>query len=134
MLPSFSTAYSALNLAASRRTSGSMRISRAQVPLLKYTPLPLRRLVPHHQVQTAYERGWSQLRNGELLDAAEREGFDLLVTTDMNLRYQQNLASRRIGIVVLRTTSWPRIEAAAAAVVSAIDGLTAGGYVEVVVP
>ena len=98
------------------------------------TPLPLRRLLQHHEVQTAYECGWSQLKNGELLDSAERKGFDLLVTTDMHLRYQQNLDSRRIGIVVLRTTSWPRIEAAAAAVVSAIDGLTAGGYVEVSVP
>jgi hypothetical protein len=62
------------------------------------TPLPLRRLLQHHEVQTAYECGWSQLKNGELLDSAERKGFALLVTTDMNLRYQQNLDSRRIGI------------------------------------
>jgi hypothetical protein len=66
-----------------------------------------------HEVVTAYERGWSTLKNGELLAIAEEQEFDVLITTDTNLRYQQNLVSRRIAIVVLGTTSWPRIKSAA---------------------
>ena len=73
------------------------------------TPVPLRNYISGHVVSTAYEQRWSALSNGELLSAAENAGFDLLVTTDQNLRYQQNLATRRIAILVLRSTSCPRI-------------------------
>jgi predicted nuclease of predicted toxin-antitoxin system len=73
------------------------------------TPVPLRNHLPQHAVETAYERGWGGLTNGELLARAEAEGFDALITTDQSLRYQQNLADRKIGVVVLMTTSWPRI-------------------------
>ena len=52
-------------------------------------------------METAWQRGWSQLTNGDLLSAAEAAGFELLVTTDQNLRYQQNLATRKIAIFVL---------------------------------
>ena len=83
---------------------------------------------------TAYDRGWSELRNGELLDAAESDGFAVLVTTDKNLRYQQNLGLRRIAIVVLSTTSWPRIQRATARVAPVIDMAVAGSYTEVSVP
>jgi len=69
------------------------------------TPVPLRDSLTQHEVSTTYERGWSKLRNGELLDGAEREGFELLITTDSNLRYQQNLSARRLAIVVLLSTS-----------------------------
>jgi hypothetical protein len=61
------------------------------------TPAPLRRLLVSHQVSTAFERGWSTLKNGELLQAAELAEFAVFVTTDTNLRYQQNLTSRRIS-------------------------------------
>ena len=98
------------------------------------TPAPLRHLLPGHEVSTAYELGWSTLKNGELLAAAEGRGFEVLVTTDTNLKYQQNLASRSIAIVVLSTTSWPRIKAAAEIVVAAINSATPGTYVEVAVP
>ena len=98
------------------------------------TPAPLRHLLPSHEVSTAYERSWSTLKNGELLAAAEGQGLEVLVTTDTNLKYQQNLASRSIAIVVLSTTSWPRIKAAAEIVVSAINAATPGTYVEVAVP
>ena len=60
------------------------------------TPVPLRRLLTQHDVTTAHEKGWSQLKNGELLDSAEKEGFVVLVTTDANLKYQQNLTSRKL--------------------------------------
>jgi hypothetical protein len=75
---------------------------------------------------TAFERGWSHLNNGELLDVAEREGFGVLVTTDTNLKFQQNLSGRRITIVVLLSTSWPRIERASAQVAKIIDTATPG--------
>ena len=98
------------------------------------TPAPLRRLLPGHEVSTAYERGWSTLKNGELLTAAESEGFEVLVTTDGNLKYQQNLLSRAIAVVVLSTTSWPRIQAAAELVVAAVAAATPGTYAEVRIP
>lgn len=96
--------------------------------------MPLRQFLKHHEVTTAYERGWATLKNGELLDAAERDGFAVLVTTDSNLKYQQNLQSRRIAIVVLGTTSWPRIQGAVAKVVGAVDESAEGGYLEVGIP
>jgi hypothetical protein len=91
-------------------------------------------MLTQHEVVTAHERGWSQLKNGELLDSAEKEGFAVLVTTDANLKYQQNLSSRRLAIVVLTTTSWPRIQHVADAIVGAVDGATTGSYVEVEIP
>ena len=61
-------------------------------------------------VSTVFELGWATLENGELLTEAEDKGFDILLTTDKNLKYQQNLSNRSIGIIVLSTTSWPRIK------------------------
>jgi hypothetical protein len=66
--------------------------------------VPLRKLLISHQVETAFERGWSTLSNGDLLTAAEREGFEVFVTTDRNLRNQQTLGGRRIAIIVLSST------------------------------
>lgn len=73
--------------------------------------------------------GWSQLSNGQLLQAAE-DAIDVLITTDKNLKYQQNLAGRRIAILVLPTTSWPRIRQETIAIAAAIDTLSAGQYLE----
>ena len=75
-----------------------------------------------------------QLTNGKLLEAAEANGFNIFVTTDTNLRYQQNLRSRRVAIVVLSTTSWPRIHRAVDSVGGAIDAATQGSYTEVEIP
>ncbi|MCP4701357.1 MAG: hypothetical protein GY862_31555 [Gammaproteobacteria bacterium] len=95
------------------------------------TPVPLRGVLTQHQVSTAYELGWARLKNGDLLDAAEREAFEVLVTTDRNLKYQQNLSFRQIAIVVLSSTSWPRIRQEAAAVLRAINEAVSGSYTEV---
>lgn len=97
------------------------------------TPAPLRQFLLSHQVSTAYELGWSTLKNGELLQAAELAGFAVLVTTDTNLKYQQNLAARRISIVVLSTTSWPRIKANVEPVVLAVNSAVPGSFAEVLV-
>jgi hypothetical protein len=98
------------------------------------TPVPLRQFLTHHEVATAYECDWSRLKNGELLDAAEKEGFEVLVTADSNLHYQQNLKSRRIAIVVLSTPSWPRIQRAIHAVAAVIDAASQGSYKEIEIP
>jgi hypothetical protein len=95
------------------------------------TPVPLRRSLLGHTVDTAYERGWSTLANGDLLNTVERDGYDLLVTTDRNLRYQQNLANRQIAIVVLLSTSWPRIQEHIDEIQNAIDTIVPGAYLEI---
>ncbi|MGQ0545757.1 MAG: DUF5615 family PIN-like protein [Betaproteobacteria bacterium] len=93
-------------------------------------PAPLREHLPGHAVQTAFELGWSQLDNGELLARAEPE-FDIFVTTDRNLQHQQNLAGRRIAVLVLPTTSWPRLQAITGRIAEELDLLKPGQYREV---
>ena len=73
--------------------------------------------------------GWSELRNGELLDKAERQ-FDALITTDRNLSRQQNLAGRRLAILVLSSTSWPRLQSQIARIALAIASLRTGQYLD----
>lgn len=92
-------------------------------------PVPLRSALPNHEVSTAYERGWSTLSNGELLSASETE-FDVLVTTDRNLRYQQSLSGRRLAILVLPTTSWPRIHEHAETIATEVTTMAPGEYRE----
>jgi hypothetical protein len=95
------------------------------------TPAPLRNWLGQHKVVTAYERGWDTLSNGDLIQSAENDGFELLVTTDKNLKYQQNLTGRRIAIAVLRSANWPKIQARILEVVAAIDAVQPGAYVEI---
>jgi hypothetical protein len=90
-------------------------------------PAPLRDLLPDHEIQTAYELGWSTLANGELLANAEQR-FDALITTDRNLPKQQNLRGRRIAILVLPTTSWPRLRTMAKEIAGALARLAPGRY------
>ena len=97
------------------------------------TPAPLRRHLHPDTVDTTAEMGWSTVTNGDLLKLAEENGYEVFVTTDQNLRYQQNLAGRRMGIVVLRTTSWPRIQQCIPEVLAAISAAHGGGYEEVVI-
>ncbi len=94
------------------------------------TPVPLRRQLADHTIDTLYEQGWATLTNGSLLTMAEQAGYDVLVTTDQNLRYQQNLQGRRLAILVLGSTSWPRIREHVDAIQAAVDASTPGGYYE----
>jgi predicted nuclease of predicted toxin-antitoxin system len=98
------------------------------------TPVPLRKHLSAHQVATTFELGWNNLKNGELLQKAEENGFSVLVTTDQNLRYQQDLTGRKIAIVVLTTTSWPRIEHVVTSVAKAVDSATPSSYAEIPIP
>ena len=97
------------------------------------TPVPLRRHLHPHEVDTAAELGWSELENGALLARADEHGYDLMITTDQNLCYQQNLYKRRMGIVVIMTTSWPRIQGRVDEVMVAVKGISEGGYTEVTI-
>jgi hypothetical protein len=74
------------------------------------TPKGLTRALPGHTIITAQAQGWDKLSNGALLNAAEEAAIDLLLTTDRRIGYQQNLAGRKIALVVLTgTTKWSRV-------------------------
>ena len=95
------------------------------------TPVPLRKYLTGHEVNTAYELGWSGLSNGDLLNAAERDNYQVLVTTDQNLKYQQNLAERQLAIIVLLSTSWPRIRQRVEDIQTAVATISPGDYKEI---
>lgn len=97
------------------------------------TPAPLRRYLSGHSVDTAFERGWSNLQNGVLLDRAEQEGYQLLITTDQNLRHQQNIADRSLAVLVLLSTSWPRIQLRVERILEAFNTLEPGECREVTI-
>ena len=98
------------------------------------TPAPLRYLPIGHQVETAYERGWAELTNGDLRGTAEAAGFDVMVTPDKGIRYQQNLAGRKLALVVIGTNDWTRIRKWKSLVVSAVSNIAPRAFVEVEIP
>jgi hypothetical protein len=93
------------------------------------TPAPLRDALAHHAVSTAYEMGWSKLDNGALLKAADQE-FDALITTDKNLRYQQELRELRLAILILPSTSWPKLRQHLQEINAAVEQLRSGDVYE----
>jgi hypothetical protein len=95
------------------------------------TPVPIRRFLVGHAVRTAAEQQWETLGNGELLTVAEQAGFEVFVTTDKNLRYQQNLSGRTIAVVVIGVQQWPALQPHVARVVAAVNAATAGSYTDV---
>jgi hypothetical protein len=98
------------------------------------TPVPIRPYLEGHTVSTAFQQGWDKLKNGELLTAAEQAAFDLFLTTDKNMRYQQNFARRKIAVVVLSQQQWPHVRPHIAHVVDAINAAKPGSYTEVSIP
>jgi hypothetical protein len=97
-------------------------------------PRGLARFLTDHAVEEARARGREELSNGELIEVAEKAGFELTVTTDKNIRYQQNLMSRRIALIVLEHSQWPMVKLVAQNVVAAVNAASPGSYVEVRVP
>ena len=95
------------------------------------TPAPLARFLRGHEVVRADELGWQGLENGVLLDAAEQAGFDLLLTCDQNVRYQQNFASRKLALVILSSNHWPTLRRIAARIATAVDFVQTGQIVAV---
>ena len=99
------------------------------------TPVGLARRLVGHTIITAKTKGWDRLNNGDLLKPAEAATVDLLLTTDQNIRYQQNLIGRKIAIVVLTgTTKWSRVRSHSERIAAAVNAATPGSYVEVVIP
>lgn len=98
------------------------------------TPSGIARALSGYDVTEAIDRGWEQISNGELLAAAEAEGFDLLLTTDKNIRYQQNLAARKIGIVVLGNSTWRVVRLHLDRIAQIVNKATPGSYAEVDIP
>ena len=98
------------------------------------TLAPLRSFLTNHIVKKAKDLGWDTLENGELLTAAEKAGFEVILTTDKNIRYQQNLAIRTIAIVVLGNPQWPVLRRHVGRVVAAVNAARPATYVVVEIP
>jgi hypothetical protein len=98
------------------------------------TPAPLRDALKDHVVVEAVERGWERLGNGALLDEAEAAGFEIFITADKNMRHQQNLAGRKIAVIVLGNAQWPTLRRYVDRVVVALNRAKPGNYFEVEVP
>jgi putative NIF3 family GTP cyclohydrolase 1 type 2 len=102
-----------------------------RVLLDENVPHKLRLSLARNEVTTVAYGGWSGLKNGELLSAAEREGFDVFLTGDRGLEYQQNLANRKIAIVWLSTNNWPILKKHVARVAAAVEGARPGTFARV---
>ena len=98
------------------------------------TPAPLRYALGTHTIVEAIDRGWDRLINGELIAAAEQAGFDVLLTTDKNMRYQQNMKDRKIAFIVLGNQQWPVLRRYVDRVLAAIEASAPGSYHEVEIP
>ena len=97
-------------------------------------PEGVRDLLPGHEVALTREKGWSRLANGALLAAAEREGFEVFVTGDRNIRFQQTLAGRRLALVVLGANVWPVVRNHGERIARAAEQVRPGAYLEMPIP
>lgn len=94
------------------------------------TPRVVKKRLPHREIRTVQDMGWSGIKNGDLLAAAEGQ-FDVFITTDKNLRYQQNLTRRGFAILLLPTNQVPAVEVLIPAIEAALDNVQAGDFVEI---
>ncbi len=98
------------------------------------TPVPIRPFLVGHTARTAAQQHWDTLKNGDLLTAAEHAGFEVFLTTDKNMRYQQNMAGRTIAVVVIGVQQWPALQPHVALVVAAVNAAAPGSFTEVDIP
>ena len=98
------------------------------------TPSGIAPSLAGHEVTEAIDVGWDRISNGELLTKAEAAGFDLVLTTDKNIQYQQNLKGRKIAIVVLGNSAWRITRKYLVRVAAAVNEATPGSYTEVEIP
>jgi hypothetical protein len=96
--------------------------------------VPIAAYLRDHTVRTTHQEGWATLVNGDLLRAAEDAGFDVLLTTDNSIAYQQNLKGRRIAIVVLSRNRWRLVQRMIRRIVAAINNAEPGSYTQIDVP
>ena len=104
------------------------------VPFDHGTPSGIAPALVGHTVVEARERGWDKVSNGDLLNAAEAAGFQVLLTTDKNIQYQQNLAGRKISVLVLANSKWPVVRLHLGSIATAVNAAKPGGYTEVEIP
>jgi hypothetical protein len=102
--------------------------------LINNVPRGLARALSAHAVVESRERGWHLFKNGDLLNAAEDAAFDVLVTSDKSIRYQQNLTRRKLALVVLSQGRWRLVRQKLKAVAAAVEAATPGSYTEVEIP
>jgi len=98
------------------------------------TPKPIARCLTGHEVTFARRIGWHEMENGELIEQAEQAGYEVLLSTDKNIRYQQNLSGRRIALAILGNPQWPAVRLHLDRIVAAVNGATPGTYTEVDIP
>jgi hypothetical protein len=98
------------------------------------TPVPIRRALGKHSVRTAREQGWSTLLNGDLLRAAEKAGFEVLLTTDTSIPYQQNLENQKVAVVILSRNKWSLVRSRLQQIVDAVDTAKPGSCTVVEIP
>lgn len=99
-----------------------------RVLLDECVPIQIRGALSGHEVSSAQRMGWGGISNGDLLDAAEKAGFDLFIVADKNLRYQQNLAGRQLAILELWTNHRPTLERHFDRIRSAAEAMKPGEY------
>ncbi|MGB8918840.1 MAG: hypothetical protein WCC89_18445 [Candidatus Sulfotelmatobacter sp.] len=106
-----------------------------RILLDRNVPEKVRAFLSKHEVRTISAMGWSaRLKNGELLNAAEADGFDVLLTCDQNIRYQQNLSLRKLALVVLTSNLWPSVSNCGSAIQAAVENATPGSFQTTTVP
>ena len=98
------------------------------------TPVGIARALTGHEVTEAFQRGWEEASNGDLLTKAESAGFEVLLTADKNIRYQQNLKHRKIAIIVLGNSTWHFVRPHLRSIVAAVNAATPGSYRHVEIP
>lgn len=98
------------------------------------TPKPIARSLTGHEVTFARGIGWHELENGELIQKAEEAGYEVLLSTDKNIQYQQNLTGRRIALVILSNQQWPVVKMHLDRIVAAVNAATPGSFAEVDIP
>lgn len=94
----------------------------------KNVPYPLKRHLIDCQVQTAEDEGWGQISNGALIECAERVGYQILLTCDQNVHYQQNMTHRTISMVVLGSNIWPTIRPKIGEIAAALKRASSGSF------
>jgi hypothetical protein len=98
------------------------------------TPKPIARSLTGHEVTFARQIGWHQFENGELIRRAEDAGYEVLLSTDKNIRYQQNLTNRRIALVILGNQQWPLVKLHPDKIAAVVDAARPGSFAEVDIP
>ena len=97
-------------------------------------PKPIARSLPNHEIAFARKIGWHELANGELIRQAEEAGYEVLLSSDKNIRYQQNLAGRKIALVILGNQQWPLVKLHLDKIAAAVNAALPGSFVEVDIP